>query len=108
MYTVINHIRVAPEHRDAFEQRFRDNLVHMEGVEGFLKVRVWRPSPAAKPEADYPHDAYMIQTEWADAAAFRAWIGSPSFRASHAAPMPDAWRSGPTMMSQHVLAFERA
>ncbi|MEO1268190.1 MAG: antibiotic biosynthesis monooxygenase family protein [Myxococcota bacterium] len=108
MYSVINHIRVVPEHREAFEERFRANLVHMEGVEGFIQVQVWRPSPAMKEEGAYPHEAYMVQTDWVDAAAFRAWIGSPSFRASHAEPMPEAWRAGPAMMSQHVLAFEQS
>ncbi len=106
MYTVINHIRVVPEHREAFEERFRQNLVHMEGVEGFLKVQVWRPSASANPDGDYPHDAYMIQTTWRDEQAFRGWIRSPSFRASHAQPMPEQWRAGSAMMSQHILAFD--
>jgi heme-degrading monooxygenase HmoA len=107
MYTVVNHIRVVPEHRAAFEDRFRENLAHMDGVEGFLGVRVWRPAGEPKPDAAYPADAYMIQTTWADEASFSAWVGSPSFRRSHAQPMPDAWRAGPAMMSRHALAFER-
>jgi heme-degrading monooxygenase HmoA len=105
MYTVVNHIRVVPEHRAAFEERFRANLVHMEGVAGFREVRVWRPVAASRPDAVYPSDAYMVQTTWDDEASFRAWVGSPSFRASHANPMPDEWRAGPAMMSQHELAF---
>lgn len=104
MYTVINHIPVEPTHREAFEERFRANLAHMEGVAGFQGVQVWRPG-GGKPDAAYPSKAYMIQTHWDDAASFRAWVGSPSFRASHAAPMPDEWRAGPTMMSLHELAF---
>lgn len=108
MYNVINHIRVVPEHREAFEARFAENLGRMDGVPGFVMARVWRPSPAAKPDAAYPHDAYMVETLWEDAASFRAWVGSPSFRAAHAQPMPDAWRAGPAMMSQHELAFEHA
>lgn len=105
MYTVINHIRVVPEHREAFEARFRESIRRMHAVPGFLRVDVWRPSPHAKPEADYPSDAYMIQTVWTDHAAFRGWVGSEAFRASHANPMPDAWRAGPAMMSQHEHAF---
>jgi heme-degrading monooxygenase HmoA len=108
MYNVINHIRVVPEHREAFEARFAENLQHMEGVAGFVHARVWRPGASAKPDAAYPHDAYMIQTLWTDEASFRAWVGSPSFRASHAQPMPEEWRAGPAMMSQHELALERA
>ncbi len=107
MYNVINHIRVVVEHREAFEARFKENLGHMSGVEGFLGTRVWRPSPSAAEDAAYPHDAYMIETLWKDEASFRAWVGSPSFRAAHAQPMPDAWRAGPAMMSQHELAFGR-
>jgi len=107
MYSVINHIRVKPEHREAFEERFQRSLAHMDGVEGFVRVDVWRPSPSAKADGAYPADAYMIQTHWASEAAFRSWVGSPSFRASHREPMPDAWRAGEAMMSQHVLAFSR-
>ena len=107
MYSVINHIPVQDEHREAFEARFQRSLVHMDGVEGFVRVDVWRPSPSAKVDGAYPHAAYMIQTHWRDEAAFRAWVGSPSFRAGHKEPMPDAWRAGQTMMSQHVLAFSR-
>jgi heme-degrading monooxygenase HmoA len=106
MYTVINHIRVVPAHREAFEERFRQNLAHMKGVAGFVAVQVWRPAGETKPDAAYPGDAYMIQTTWEDEASFRGWVGSPSFRASHAQPMPDAWRAGPAMMSKHELAFE--
>ena len=105
MYSVINHIPVAPEHRESFEERFRASLVHMNGVEGFLGVEIWRPTMKPNPEAAYPTTAYMVQTRWADEAAFRAWIGSPSFRASHADPMPDEWRAGSAMMTQHELAF---
>jgi len=108
MYNVINHIRVVEEHRDAFEARFKANLEHMNTVAGFVQARVWRPSASASPDADYPHDAYMIETLWADEASFRAWVGSPSFRAAHAKPMPEAWRAGPAMMSQHQLAFEHS
>ncbi len=104
MYSIINHIRVVEAHREAFEARFRESLANMEGVGGFLGVQVWRPA-APRPDADYPPDAYMIQTLWTDEAAFRGWVGSPSFRASHREPMPDDWRAGPAMMSQHELAF---
>lgn len=107
MYTVVNHIRVVPEHRAAFEERFRASLAHMEGVAGFVRVHVWRPT-APRPDAAYPDDAYMVQTLWQDEASFRAWVGSPSFRESHREPMPDAWRAGPPMMSQHTLAFSRS
>lgn len=104
-YCVINHIRVVPEHREDFEQRFRENLGHMDGVKGFVSVRVWRP--AMGEDSAYPADAYMVETVWKDEASFRGWVGSPSFRASHANPMPDAWRAGDAMMSKHELAFEK-
>ena len=105
MYSVINHIRVVPEHREAFEARFKSNLEHMRGVPGFIRVDVWRPAGEGSADAAYPPDAYMVQTCWASVDDFTAWVGSPSFRASHAEPMPDAWRAGPAMMSRHVLAF---
>jgi heme-degrading monooxygenase HmoA len=107
MYNVINHIRVVPEHREAFEARFAENLGRMQEVPGFVQARVWRPSASASADGAYPHDAYMIETLWKDEASFRGWVGSPSFRAAHAKPMPEAWRAGPAMMSQHELAFER-
>ena len=104
MLSVINHIPVKPEHGPAFEAAFRANLRHMDGVDGFVGVDIWRPSPTAKP-GTYPANAYMIQTRWRDEAAFRAWVGSASFRKSHANPMPDAWRDGEAFMSQHELAI---
>ena len=107
MYTVINHIRVVAAHRAEFEAQFEANLEHMDGVPGFLRVHVWRPTGEAKEDALYPHDAYMVQTFWESAEAFQAWVGSPSFRASHREKMPDAWRGGPAMMSRHALAFGR-
>ena len=107
MYSVINHIRVVPEHREAFEARFKETLEHMQGVAGFIRLHVWRPTGDASADAAYPGDAYMVQTYWVSAEAFKAWVGSASFRSSHAAPMPDAWRAGPAMMSRHILAFGR-
>jgi heme oxygenase (mycobilin-producing) len=105
MYSVINHIRVVPEHRADFEARFRASLAHMDGVPGFVRVDVWRPAAKEDPEAAYPTDAYQIQTVWESPEAFRAWVGSPSFEAAHRDPMPQTWRAGPAMMSQHILAF---
>ena len=105
MYCVINHIRVTPTHRGDFEARFRASLAHLEGVEGIVGVQVWRPAHDDA-DASYPSDAYMVQTLWESEAAFQAWVGSPSFRASHREPMPDAWRAGPAMMSRHELAFD--
>lgn len=106
MYCVINHIPVDPDHHQDFEDRFRASLVHMEGVDGFVRVDVWRPAPAGPPGGE-PPVTYMVQTVWASEAAFRAWIGSDSFRASHKDPMPDAWRAGSARMTAHTLAFDR-
>ncbi len=108
MYNVINHIRVVAAHREEFEQRFRENLRHLDGVPGFVRVRIWRPSASANPDGAYPADAPANKSAGAPLTAFRGWVGSPSFRASHANPMPDAWKAGAAMMSQHELAFEES
>ncbi|MEO0601271.1 MAG: antibiotic biosynthesis monooxygenase family protein [Myxococcota bacterium] len=105
MHTVINHIPVVAEHQEAFEAQFRASLVHMEGVPGFVRVDVWRPVPGRGPADEANPPAYMIQTVWKSAEAFRAWVGSDSFRASHREPMPDTWRAGAARMTVHELAF---
>jgi len=107
MYSVINHIPVDPERHQDFEERFRASLVHMEGVEGFVRVDVWRPAPAGPSDQDQPPVTFMVQTVWQSPAAFRAWVGSDSFRASHRDPMPDDWRAGKAHMTAHQLAFSK-
>lgn len=104
MYSVINHIPVKPEHHEAFEARFQASLVHMEGVPGFVRVDVWRPAPAGPPGGE-PPVTFMVQTVWESPEAFRGWIGSDSFKASHKDPMPEAWRAGKAHMTAHTLAF---
>jgi len=107
MFTVINHIPVVAEHRDEFEARFRASLVNMEGVKGLIHTQVWRPAEGGSSSDErYPTEAYMVQTVWESEAAFKAWVGSPSFRASHREPMPDTWRAGPAMMTRHALAID--
>jgi heme-degrading monooxygenase HmoA len=80
MYIVTNRVPVAPEWREAFEERFRHRAGQVERQQGFVRMEVMRPDSEDTP--------YLVQTAWRDKAAFEAWIGSDDFKAAHANPLP--------------------
>ena len=43
MITVANRIYVAPEYREAFEERFRNRARLIDGMPGFISNQVLRP-----------------------------------------------------------------
>lgn len=80
MYIVTNRVPVAPDSREAFEERFRHRAGQVEQQPGFVRMEVLRPDSDDTP--------YVVQTAWRDRAAFEAWIGSDDFKAAHANPLP--------------------
>lgn len=80
MFCVMNRVPVAPEWREAFEERFRQRAGQVELQAGFVRMAVFRPVGEASP--------YVVQTLWRDQAAFEAWVGSEDFRQAHANPLP--------------------
>ncbi|WP_462319839.1 antibiotic biosynthesis monooxygenase family protein [Halochromatium sp.] len=80
MFCVMNRVPVAPEWREAFEERFRKRAGQVELQAGFVRMAVLRPTSDETP--------YVVETLWQDQGAFEAWIGSEDFKQAHANPLP--------------------
>ncbi|MEA1050285.1 antibiotic biosynthesis monooxygenase family protein [Lamprobacter modestohalophilus] len=95
MFCVMNRVPVAPEWRDAFEERFRRRAGQVELQPGFVRMAVLRPTSEETP--------YVVETLWQDRAAFEAWIGSEDFRQAHANPLPKEAYNGEGKMESFEL-----
>lgn len=76
MITVANRMMVAPEYAEAFEERFRTRAGLVDGMPGFLRNVVLRPSAPGQP--------YVVLTFWESREAFEAWTSSDEFKQGHA------------------------
>ncbi|SDM03738.1 Heme-degrading monooxygenase HmoA [Modicisalibacter muralis] len=86
-FIVNNRIFVNPGFEEDFEARFRARAGEIDKQPGFVAMRVLRPLGNQAP--------YMVETEWRNQEAFRAWVGSDDFKRAHANPMPfEATREG--------------
>ena len=75
MIAVANRIPVAPEHAEAFEQRFLNRPKRVEDRVGFLATHIMRPTELGQP--------YVVLTYWKSREAFEAWRNSPNFKEGH-------------------------
>ncbi|WP_278913868.1 antibiotic biosynthesis monooxygenase family protein [Deinococcus wulumuqiensis] len=76
MMTVMNRIGVKPEFAAQFEESFRNRAGLVDGMPGFIRNEVLRPTK--------PGDPYIVLTYWQDEASFRAWTESDAFKQGHA------------------------
>ena len=76
MITVMNRIPVKAEYAEAFEARFRDRARQVDGMPGFVRNEVLRPTTPGQP--------YVVLTYWDSREAFEAWTASDAFREGHA------------------------
>lgn len=76
MITVMNRIGVKPEFAAQFEENFRNRAHLVDGMPGFVRNEVLRPTK--------PGDPYIVLTYWQDEASFRAWTESDEFKQGHA------------------------
>ena len=72
MITVANRIYVAPEYREAFEERFRNRAQLVDGMPGFISNQVLRPVN--------DDDPYVVFTLWESRKDFESWVESEEFR----------------------------
>ncbi|WP_280563449.1 antibiotic biosynthesis monooxygenase [Chromohalobacter sp. 48-RD10] len=79
-YIVINRVFVNSGYEAEFERRFQQRASEVDKQPGFKAMRVLRPQGNQAP--------YLVETEWEDQDAFRAWVGSDDFKQAHANPMP--------------------
>lgn len=78
MYVVMNRLTVAPEQAEQLEQGFSHSAGRMRAVPGCLNFNL------LKEDGITGDIVYVALTQWKDAAAFRAWTQSESFRRAHA------------------------
>jgi len=76
MIITSNRIPVNPEHKDAFEERFKNRASQVDGMDGFIAFQLLRP---VKEE-----DPYIVMTFWESQAHFEAWTNSEAFKEGHA------------------------
>lgn len=102
MLVVANRFRVAPEHRDAFEERFRERVGAVEDREGFVRFEFHTP-------VDHGHvetDTHAAVTYWESMEAFETWTDSEAFREAHRNPPPEEWFTAEGGLEIHEVAFD--
>jgi heme oxygenase (mycobilin-producing) len=75
MIVVANRIPVNPEYAEAFEQRFKERAGLVDGMPGFIKFQILRPTADGDP--------YIVQTYWESHEHFTAWTDSDAFKQGH-------------------------
>jgi heme oxygenase (mycobilin-producing) len=76
MIIVSNRIPVNPEHKNAFEETFKNRTGAVDGMPGFIAFNLLRP--------DSPEDPYVVMTFWESKEAYENWVNSEEFKAGHA------------------------
>lgn len=75
MITVMNRISVHPDHRDTFEQNFRNRAGLVDTMPGFVGNQVLRPHNEGDP--------YIVLTFWETKDDFDNWVRSDAFAKGH-------------------------
>lgn len=100
-FIVNNRVFVNPGYEEEFEARFKARAGEIDKQPGFIAMRVLRPLGNQAP--------YVVETEWASQAAFRAWVGSDDFKRAHANPLPaEATREGGGLEQFEVVVGTQA
>lgn len=103
MYVTINHIPVAEGREADFEKMWTDREGSVEGQAGFVSLDILKPglkmTMGQKPEK--VDNVYHVTTRWENEAAFRAWVGSESFRKAHSRERDKTIFAGPAFVTMH-------
>lgn len=102
MITVMNRIGVKPEYAEAFEESFRQRAGLVDGMPGFVRNEVLRPTK--------PGDPYIVLTYWQDEASFRRWTESDEFKQGHArsGSLPHDAFTGRPVLEMHEVFLDSA
>lgn len=84
VYVVMNVLTARDGAAADLEAAFAGRARRLAQVPGFAGYEFLRRDADADAGADGPGE-YVVMTHWADEAAYRAWVGSDAFRASHRA-----------------------
>lgn len=77
MFIAMNRFKVVKGSEPAFEARWLNREVHLQGEPGFVAFQMLKG-----PERD-DHTLYASHTVWESEAAFLGWTRSEAFRAAH-------------------------
>ncbi len=99
MIVAVNRIFVKPEHREAFEERFRTRARLVETMPGFVRMEILRPMDG---------EDYMVMTWWKDKESFEAWVNSEAFRKGHARGASPDWFSRPNVFGLYEVMDRRS
>jgi heme oxygenase (mycobilin-producing) len=78
MFTVINELRVKPADEQEFERIFAGSMDDtLPGVDGLIRATLTRRT------GDADLTTYLSTLEFSSEQKFRAYLGSPAFRAAH-------------------------
>jgi heme oxygenase (mycobilin-producing) len=75
-YVVASHLTIAPDGTADLERAFADRLGEVERAPGFRHLEVWRDTAS--------EGSYVMVSWWDTEQDFRAYMGSPAHRRSHA------------------------
>jgi heme oxygenase (mycobilin-producing) len=75
-FVVSSQLTIAADGAVTLEQAFRDRLGEVDAADGFQRLEVWR-------DLQDPTSFRMVSW-WDSEAQFRAYMGSPAHRRSHA------------------------
>lgn len=74
-FVAINAIRCSSAYAHRFEELFQTRARAIDAMEGFLGMRVLKPTRDGDP--------YLVVSFWRDASCFQGWLGSEAFRQGH-------------------------
>jgi heme-degrading monooxygenase HmoA len=74
-FIAINYIDCTPEYIGRFEQLFTSRARAIDRLDGFRRMQVLKPREDGEP--------YLVVSEWASEADFKAWTRSPEFLDGH-------------------------
>jgi heme-degrading monooxygenase HmoA len=94
-YVVASHLSIAPGGTATLEEAFRQRLGEVEDAPGFQRLEVWRDT---QDEA-----AYVMVSWWDSETDFRAYLGSPAHRRSHARIPRDPHAPRPTALHRYEV-----
>ncbi|MFC1602392.1 antibiotic biosynthesis monooxygenase family protein [Pseudomonadota bacterium] len=98
MLVISNHIPVAPDWQEAFEQRFQNRAGKIDKQPGFVRLEILKPVDTASP--------YIVQTVWEDETAFQNWVESDDFKEAHSNPLPKEAVTGNSHMEMHNIIIK--
>ncbi|MCX7801118.1 MAG: antibiotic biosynthesis monooxygenase [Fimbriimonadales bacterium] len=74
-FVAINTIHCSSAYAGRFEELFRTRAHAIDAMDGFLGMRVLKPTREGDP--------YLVVSFWRDGSCFQSWVGSEAFRKGH-------------------------